>query len=128
MSTLTTTPVANLRQSRKETAAAKRAQQAPAKPAATPAKAPATKAPAKAAAKAPAKATPAAAKLRWAIEGERDSKGRAPATAGNYAITGSADVWRATVKAGNKTVVLVDGGSFGKCYNACVADNKSRNT
>ena len=43
----------------------------------TAAPAPAT-APAKpAATKAPAKAAPAAPKLRWTIEGERDSKGRA---------------------------------------------------
>ena len=66
------------------------------------------------------------AKLRWAIEGERDSKGRAPATAGDYAITGGGDVWTATVKRGGKTTVLVDGGSFGKCYNAVVSHNKAQ--
>ena len=89
--------------------------------------APAT-APAKAAAKAPATkapATPAAPKLRWTIEGERDSKGRAPCTAGAYAIGGTGDSWTAVVKRGTKTVVLAEG-SFGKCYNACTADNRAQ--
>ncbi len=34
-------------------------------------------------------------------------------------------MWTATVKRGGKTTVLVDGGSFGKCYNAVVSHNKA---
>ena len=89
---------------------------APATPAAT------TAAPA-AATKAPA--TPAAPKLRWVVEGERDSKGRAPCAAGPYTIGGTGDSWMATVKRGTKTVVLAEG-SFAKCYASCTADNRAQ--
>jgi hypothetical protein len=102
---MTTTTTPNLRESRKQTAAAKKAAAKPAAPA--------------------KKVAPAAAKLRWSIEGERDSKGRAPATAGNYAISGSGDSWKATVTVNRKATTLAEG-SFGKCYGACVADNRKR--
>jgi hypothetical protein len=112
--------IANLRETRAAQTAAKKAH--PAGKAAAPAK----KAPAKAAAqKAPAKAAkPAGAKLRWALDGERDSKNRVGQTAvasdgAKYVISGAGDAWQATVTSGGKTTVLAEAG-YTACYTACV--------
>ncbi len=121
MTTLTDTKTAapaNLRASRKEQAAAKKA----------PAKAPAKKAaPKPAAKKAPAKAAaPAATKLSWKIDGPVEPKGKPQsATAGDreYKITGSGTSWKAVVKQGRKTTVLSEGKSFGVAYGVCVKHN-----
>jgi hypothetical protein len=109
-------PVANLRESKKELAAAK-------KPA--PAKAPARKAPAK---KAAAKSS---TKIRWTADGEKDAKGDCPATGTvgdrTYKITKAADgTWKATVKVGSKTTVVAENAKTGRaCWAACVKDAKS---
>jgi hypothetical protein len=132
MATTTTTAPANLRETKREMAAAKRAAKAPAKKA--PAKA--TKAQtigramaAKAAAKAPARKAPASTstKLRWQVEGEPGTATPATATRGDrkYAIGRDGDAWKATVKVGTKTTVLVAGGTFARCYAACTAHNKA---
>jgi hypothetical protein len=132
MSTPTTTTTPNLRESRKEMAAAKKAAAA-AKPAAKPATAkPATAKPAATAAATKAAAKPAAKqatpKLKWTLLGERDEKGRVACTAAGggreYAISGGGDSWRAVHKRGKAETVLAEG-SFGKCYNAVVAHNKA---
>ena len=89
----------------------------------TPAKAPAKKAAPKPATKA---AQPAATKLRWTIVEEFAKGKHQTATVGDrtYAITRAGDGWKATVKKGGKTTVLVQG-TFGRAYTACVADNKA---
>lgn len=90
-------------------------------------RAPAKKAPAKAAAPKAAD-KPAVTKLRWQLLGERTPKGvESSATNGDreYEIRGSGDAWTATVKVGRKTTVLVEGGSYGKGYNAVTAHNKA---
>jgi len=128
-------PVANLRETRRQMAAAKRASKA-ARPAgknapakAVPAKKVAARAPTKAADKAAG-----AAKLKWTYgEGGRDGgflHGQVAPTAdgATYAIeplegqvAGKfAGKWKAVVKRGGKTVVLADGVAAGAAYAACV--------
>jgi hypothetical protein len=105
MTAPTTTNTPNLRETKREMAAAKRA--------------PAKKAPAKAAAPKAAD-KPAVTKLRWELLGERTPKGvESSATNGDreYEIRGSGDAWTA--------MVLVEGGSYGKGYNAVTAHNKA---
>ena len=99
--------VGNLRESRKEMAAARRA--------------------AKTAAKAPAKK--AAPKLRWQFPdgyANRATTGQT-ATAGDatYAMTpGEGGKWKATVTRGGKTETLGDGVRRGAAYRLCVEANK----
>ena len=122
--TTSATPVANLRNTKREMAAAvKKAAPKPAPKA--PAKAPAKKVPAK-------KAAPKAAstKLRWQVEAgvERTPAGyECHATSGDrtYAITRSGDKWQATRKRAGKTAVLGDAVSFGRAYALIMADNKA---
>jgi hypothetical protein len=112
--------VGNLRESRKEMAAARRA-------AKTAAKAPAKKAAPKPAAKKPA--TDAAPKLRWQFPdgyANRATTGQT-ATAGDatYAMTpGEGGKWKATVTRGGKTETLGDGVRRGAAYRLCVEANK----
>jgi hypothetical protein len=121
MSEINSTPApANLRASRKQTAAAKKA----AAPKPAPAKAPAAKAPAK---KAGGTAAP---KITWKLLGERDAKGDADAvgTANGreYKIAKQADgKSTATVKQGGKTTVLAEKVSGKSCWAACVKHNKA---
>jgi hypothetical protein len=108
--------IANLATTRKEQTAAKKAH--PAGKAA-----PAKKAPAKAPAK-KAAPVPTGSKLRWTLDGERDSKNRVAQTAvasdgAKYVISGADDVWKATVTVDGKSTVLAEGGHT-KCYLAAV--------
>jgi hypothetical protein len=108
-------PVANLAAAKKELAAAKRAHPA------------GKKAPAKAAKKA---AATASTKIRWTADGEKDAKGDCPATGTvgdrTYKITKAADgSWKATVKVGTKTTVVIENAKSGKiAWSRCVADAK----
>ncbi|MGH3635676.1 MAG: hypothetical protein ACRDTS_16630 [Mycobacterium sp.] len=112
----TPAPVANLRTARKAQAAAKRRH---------PAGSATKKAPAKAAPKPAAKATKAPrkqpaqsgkTKLRWIA----NDAGEQHATAGDvtYSIIPSGDKFKATMRTGGKTTVLVDGVSGTKAYYA----------
>jgi hypothetical protein len=106
----------------------------------TPAKTTARKAaPAKAA---PAKATPAktavakaptapaARKLRWVVEGDRNAKGGKNQTAvvdsHTYAIKKAGEGWTATVTVDGKATRLVTEGKFSAAYAACVSHNRAR--
>jgi|SRR5271165_2373959 len=105
--------IANLATTRKEQAAAKKAH--PAGKAA-----PAKKAPAKKAAP-----VPAGSKLRWTLDGEKDSKNRveqhAVASDGaTYKITGGGDSWKATVTRDGKTTVLGEKVGHARAYTLCV--------
>jgi hypothetical protein len=112
--TSTLAPVANLREGKRELAAAK-------KPA--PAKAPATKAPAKAAPK--KQADKPVTKIRWTLKGEKDANGDAEGTGvlgdATYEISRAGDGWKATVKKGGKTTVLIGDAKTGKvAWKRCV--------
>jgi hypothetical protein len=92
----------------------------------TPAKAPAKAAPAKAAAtKAPAEKR-ATTNLRWRIVKEYEKGKEQQATAGDreYSIERNGESWRATLKVGKKKTLLVELGTFGRCYSACVHHNR----
>ena len=117
--TTATTP--NLRQTRKEHAAKK----APAKTApaakAAPAPTPAAKAP----------TAPAARKLRWIVEGDRNAKGGKEQSATvddhRYAITRAGEgCWTASVTVDGKATLLVTEGKFSQAYGACVSHNRAR--
>ena len=105
MTTNTTAP-ANLRNAKKEQAAAK--------------KAPAKKA-------APKATTPAGRKLRWTVV-EAFAKGKhqtASVDGHAYAIEQAGDGWVAKHTFRGKTVELSTG-TFGKAYTACVQHNRNR--
>ena len=108
-------PVANLRESRKQTAAAK-------KPAPT-------KAPAKAAPKKQAGDKTAVAKITWKNLGEKNEKGECEgvgtADGREYRIMRDGDAFKATVKVGGKTTVLAEGVSGKTAWQKCVDHNKS---
>ena len=116
----TPAPVANLAESRKELAAAKKAHPAGKR---APAKRPA---PAK---KAPAKP---AAKIAWKPEGEKNERGEYPSSTGTcgdteYTITRQADgSFKATVKVGAKapTVLVADAKSGNAAWKRCVEHSK----
>ncbi len=104
-----TAPVANLRETRRELAAAKRRHPAGSKPA-----------PKKAAAKA------AGQKLKWQYDRETKMQTGQTAVVGDrtYAIKPAAEgKWQGTVTVGKTETVLVTG-SFGAAYNACVKHNR----
>jgi hypothetical protein len=67
----------------------------------------------------------AAPKLKWTVLAEHEKGKEQTATAGDreYAITCAGDAWQASVTVGKKTV-LVESGTFGNCYTACVNDNR----
>jgi hypothetical protein len=119
------TPVANLRETRKEMAAARKrhpaGKQAPAKaPAEAPAKAPAKKA-------APTATKPAG--LRWTFPNGKDEfkDGKtqiAPFGKGELAILRSGEAWKAVYRVNGKVTETLAEGSFGKCYNAAVKHAK----
>ncbi len=115
--------VANLRETRKAQAAAKRTK-APAKAA------PAKKAAAKPKAEKPAEKAAAKPKIKWTIDGERDAKGRVAqhgesADGTVYQITGAGDQWKATVTPPDgKPEVLGDGVGHTKAYTLCTAHAK----
>jgi len=114
--TTATAPVKNLRETKREMAGAKRA----------PAKAPAKRAPAKK--QAPATAATPARKLRWTVV-EEFAKGKhqtATLDGHTYTIEQAGEGWTASVTVGKKRTVLVESGTFGKCYGACVAHNRNR--
>ena len=95
----------------------------------TPAKAaaPAKKAPAKKAA--PKVAVPAARKLRWTLAEPKNGKPveqHAESEGHEYRIERNGDQWRATHTYDGTKTVLVELGSFGKCYNAITKHNRSR--
>ena len=121
VSTTDTAQVANLRETRKQMAASRKAHPAGKQ---APAKAPAT-APAK-------KAGTASAKISWKPEGEKNDKGeydRSVGTCGDktYTITRQADgSFKATVKVGNaKPTTLVENAKSGNAaWQRCVADAK----
>lgn len=104
-------PVANLRESRKQTAAAK-------KPA-----------PTKAAPKKQAGDKTAVAKLTWKNLGEKNEKGECEgvgtADGREYRIMRDGDAFKATVKVGGKTTVLAEGVSGKTAWQKCVDHNKS---
>ena len=116
--TAPTTEVANLRDSRKELAAAK----APVK------KAAAKKAPAKAAAKESATPASTSTKLRWVRE-DADKAGSAQHAIGadgtKYEIRIAGDKFDAVATKGQKTTVLAEGVSNGAAYSACVKAAKA---
>ena len=120
----TPAPVANLRDARKQMAAAKKAHPAGKR---APAKAPAKAAPAKPAAKAPAKPS---TKITWKTAGEKDKNGDAPATGTlgdkTYEIARSGDgKFTATVKVGKgKPTVLAENVSGKTYWAACVKHSK----
>jgi hypothetical protein len=126
MNTTTTNeiaPVTNLRETKRQMAASRKAHPAGKQ---TPAKAPA-KAPAK---KAPAGNTPVATKIAWKLDGEKDAKGQAEGTGTcgdrEYRITGKGDSWKATVKQGGKTTTIAENVKSGKAaWQKCVDHNKS---
>lgn len=107
-------PVANLRETRKQMAAAKKP--APAK---------------KAAPKPPAAKPTTAAKITWKLDGEKDAKGQAEGTGTcgdrTYRITGSGDAWKATVKVGSgKPTTLAENLKTGKAaWAKCVEHNRT---
>jgi hypothetical protein len=112
--------VVNLRETKRQMAASKRAH-------------PAGKA---VAAKAPAKkgrelaATANSPKIAWKLSGEKDAQGDAEGTGTcgdrTYAISRSDDGWKATVKQGTKTTVLVADAKSGRAaWQRCVAHNRS---
>jgi hypothetical protein len=113
-------PVANLRQTRKEMAAAKVASKA-AHPAGrqTAAKAAAKTAPAKTAGSAPA-----STKLRWQFPDGFDNRQTTGQTAsfdgGELAMKPHDGTWKATFSKGGKTTVLAENCSAAKAYAACV--------
>jgi|SRR6516165_1579759 hypothetical protein len=114
----TPAPVANLAESRKELATAKKAHPAGKR---APAKAPARKAPAK-----------PAAKIAWKPEGEKNERGEYPSSVGTcgdktYTITRQADgSFKATVTVGmGKSQTLVENAKSGNAaWQKCVADAK----
>jgi hypothetical protein len=114
--------VTNLRDTKRQMAAAKKAH--PAGKAALAKKAAANKAPAKAAAKAPAKGTQARRApqrsskppLRWSKQG--DGGLIAVMDGVEYAITKSGRAFKATVKKAGKTQTILDAASDGRCYSA----------
>jgi hypothetical protein len=111
--------VVNLRESKREQAAAK-------KPA--PAKAPAKKAPAKAAPK--KQPDKPISKIRWTLAGEKDEHGDTEGTGvlgdATYQISRAGDGWKATVKKGGKTTVLAEDAKSGKvAWKRCVDHAKS---
>jgi hypothetical protein len=117
------TPVANLRETRKEMAAARKrhpaGKQAPAK---APAEAPAKKA-------APKATKPAG--LHWTFPNGKDEfkDGKtqiAPFADGELAILRSGEQWHAVYRVNGKVAETLAEGSFGKCYNAAV--RRSRET
>jgi hypothetical protein len=105
--TNTTAAPANLRNARKEQAAAKKA-----------APKPAAKAPAK-------KVAATGAKLRWTTVAEyANGKHQTAELDGRaYAVVQAGEGYKATCKSKGKTVVLAEG-SFGKCYNAVAKRNR----
>jgi hypothetical protein len=118
VSTTAPAPVANLRDTKTEMAAARRRHPAGSK---APAKAPAKKAPAK-----------PAAKIAWKPEGEKNERGEYPSSTGTcgdteYKITRQADgSFKATVKVGAKapTVLVADAKSGNAAWKRCVAHSK----
>ena len=85
------------------------------------------KAPAK---KAAPKAAPTPQHLRWVfpegIENKLATGQTAVSADTEYAIKPAAEgKWQATAERGGKTTVLVEAGSFGAAYNACIKHNKS---
>jgi hypothetical protein len=116
-----TPEVANLPETRKAQAQARKThpagKAAPAKKA-TPAKQPAKKSP-----------VPASSKLRWQLNGAKDSKGRVAqsAVAGDgatYKISGEGDKWKAVVTVNGKTTVLGDGIGHTRAYTLCVKHHR----
>jgi hypothetical protein len=105
----------NLREAKKELAAAK-------KPA--PAKAPAEPAPKKQAGD-----KTAVAKITWKNLGEKNEKGECEgvgtADGREYRIMRNGDAFKATVKVGGKTTVLAEGVSGNAAWQKCVAHNRS---
>ncbi len=121
MSTPTTTaPVANLRQTSMEMAAAK-------KPA--PAKAAAEKTVTAAIPSVKAAAVKAPANITWKNLGEKNEKGECEgvgtADGREYRIMRDGDCWKATVKVGSKTTTLGENlKSGGAAWSKCVEHNK----
>jgi hypothetical protein len=68
-------------------------------------------------------------KISWKTTGEKDAHGDAPATgtAGDrtYAIVKAGDGWKATVKQGSKTTVLAENASGKTAWAKCVAHSKA---
>jgi len=120
--------VANLRETRKEMAAARRAAKTAGRPA--PAKAPAKKAaaPRTPAKKAAAKKTDAAPKLMWQFpEGfeKRGETGQSAALGGGELAMRPVDGgWTATFTKDGNVTVLLDKGARGAAYRACTQHAK----
>ena len=106
------------------------AKKAPAK--AAPEKAAAKEAPAKAAPAAKAPTAPAACKLRWVVEGDRNAKGGKAQSARvgdrTYAIKNSGDAWVATVTVDGGEAEVLSETTFAKAYGACIAHNRGGST
>jgi hypothetical protein len=117
----TPAPVANLRETRKQMAASRKAHPAGKKPA--PAKAPAKKA---------SGTSTASTKISWTAEGEKNERGEYPSSTGicgdtEYKITRQADgSFKATVKVGAKapTVLVADAKSGNAAWKRCVEQSK----
>jgi hypothetical protein len=129
VSTNDTAPVANLRETRKQMAASRKAHPAGKQ---APAKAPAT-APAKSEMRMQAGTGTAAAKISWKPEGEKNDKGeydRSVGTCGDktYSITRQADgSFKATVMVGKGALkTLAENAKSGNAaWQKCVADAKN---
>jgi hypothetical protein len=111
--------VVNLRESKRESVAAKKS---------APAKAPAKNAPAKAALK--KQADKPVTKIRWTLAGEKDEHGDAEGTGvlgdATYEISRAGDGWKATVRKAGKTTVLIEDAKSGKvAWKRCVDHAKS---
>jgi hypothetical protein len=107
-------PVANLRETRKQMAAAKRAHPAGKK-------APAKKAPAK---KATGTAGP---KMRWTLDEERTAGNRAVPQTGvcgdaTYKIARDGEKWKVTKRVGGKSTTLGSGLAYAASYRVAVDD------
>ncbi|MGO9032232.1 hypothetical protein [Mycobacterium sp.] len=121
MNTTNTSPatVVNLREAKREQAAAKKA----ASPKPAPAKAPAEPAPKKQAGD-----KTAVAKITWKNLGEKNEKGECEgvgtADGREYRIMRDGDAFKATVKLGGKTTAQAEGVSGKTAWQKCVAHNK----
>jgi hypothetical protein len=92
--------------------------------------APAKTTPAKAAPQVATTTAPAARKLRWQVEGDRNAKGGKEQSATvegfTYAITRAGEGWTATVTIDGKATLLVTEGKVSAAYVACVKHNRER--